>query len=56
MNWKIILWPVAIVAEIASLAIPGAEKITNWIADREYGDPKGKWYQTREQARRDAED
>jgi hypothetical protein len=52
MNWKLIFLPLVLPIEIASVAMTGFEcGFGNWVFDRKLGDPVGKAWQTREQAR-----
>lgn len=56
INWKIIpLYIPAVLAEIIGVIcnVKLLSTFANWVADREYGDPKGKWWQTRKAALRD---
>jgi hypothetical protein len=61
-NWKLIFFPFAVVAVLLSvftflpdwLAI-ALDDFANWVADREYGDPAGKFWETRESALKEQE-
>ena len=56
MNWRIIfLFPFAVIAEIIGnlFNFPILCRFANWVADREYGDRAGKWWQTREEANKE---
>lgn len=57
MNWKLILLPLAIPVELASVVLTAAVTgnpsecgFGNWVFDRKLGDPVGKTWQTREKA------
>lgn len=59
MNWKILLLPLVLPVELASVAIttvatlganPSECGFGNWVFDRKLGDPVGKTWQTRQQA------
>lgn len=56
MNWKLILLPLAIPVELASVVLtavvtgnPSECGFGNWVFDRKLGDPVGKTWQTRQQ-------
>jgi hypothetical protein len=52
MNWKLVFLPLVLPVEIVSVVATGFEcGFGNWVFDRKLGDPAGKTWQTRDQAR-----